>query len=105
MKSYFLKKKWIQKKQPISTLMSTQLLSQKQSLPKELNPYCEEFENNIEKNIVHNTGNQKPYTDIPSSSTTENTIQWKNVQNIEKKRNTQNETTNTINLSPSSIIK
>ena len=50
------------------------------------------------KNVVHNTGNRKTYTVIPSNSTTENTIQCNNTQNIEEKRNTQNETINTINL-------
>ena len=55
--------------------------------------------NKIEKkNVVHNDGHQKMYTVTPSRSTTEKRIQCNNTQNIEKKRNTQNETTNTINL-------
>ena len=37
---------------------------------------------------------KKNCKEIPSSSTTENTIQCNNVQNTESKRHTQNETTN-----------
>ena len=61
-----------------------QLLTQKQSLRKELIPDWEELneKNKVEeKNIYSNT------------------------QNIEKKRNTQHETTNTINLNPSNNTK
>ena len=61
-----------------------QLLTQKQSLWKELIPDWEELneKNKVEeKNIYSNT------------------------QNIEKKRNTQHETTNTINLNPSNNTK
>ena len=89
--------------------MSTQLLTQKQSLRKDLNPDYEELneKNKIEKkkNVVQNTANQKTYTVIPSSNTTENIIQCNNTQNIVKKSNAQNETTNTNNLNPSSITK
>ena len=61
----------------------------------------------IEKknNAVHNAGNQKIYTVIPSICITENTIQCNNTQNIENKINTQNEITNTINLNPSNNTK
>ena len=41
----------------------------------------------------------------PSISTTENAIQCNDAQNIEEKRNTQNETINTINLNLLSITK
>ena len=97
------------KSQLIFTLISTQLLTQKQSLRKELNLDYKKLnkkKNMIEKkeNVVQNTGNQKTYTVIPSSSTTENVIQCNNTQNIEKKRNSQNETTNTNNLKPSNNI-
>ena len=81
--------------QRISTLILTQLLTQKQCLWKQLNPDCEELngKNKIEKkNVVDNTVNQKNIYVTPSSSTTENTTQCNNTQNIEKKRNTQNET-------------
>ena len=74
------------KKQFISALISTQLLTQKQSL-RELNSDREELngKSKIEKeNVVHNTGNEKTCTYIPSSSTTENTIQCNNGQNIKK---------------------
>ena len=48
------------KNQLISTLISTQQLTQKQFLRKELNPDCEKLNeiNKIKmKNIIHNTGN------------------------------------------------
>ena len=48
---------------------------------------------------------KKTYKDIPSSSATENTKQCNNAQSIEKKRNTQNKTTNTVSLNPSNITK
>ena len=54
------------KNQLISTLISTQQLTQKQFLRKELNPDCEKLNeiNKIKmKNIIHNTGNQNTYTD------------------------------------------
>ena len=76
-------------------------MTQKQFLRKELNPDCEKLNeiNKIKmKNVIHNTGNQNTYTDIPSSSTTENIIQFNNAQNIEQNTNTQNDTTNMINL-------
>ena len=75
------------KKQFISALISTQLLTQKQSLRKELNSDRKELngKSKIEKeNVVHNTGNEKTCTYIPSSSTTENAIQCNNGQNIKK---------------------
>ena len=68
-----------------------QLLMQKQSLRKELNHDCEELNvknKNEKKNVVHNTGSQKAYTVIPSS-TTENTISVTTRKNVEKKRSTQ----------------
>ena len=107
-KILFLQKEIETENQLISTLISTQLLTQKRSVSKELNPDCEELneKSKIEKkNIVHNTCNRKAYTDIPSSSIAENTIQCNNAQNIETKRNIQNETSNTINLNPSNIAK
>ena len=55
--------------------------------------------------MVQNTRNQKTYTVIPSSRITENTIQYNNTQNIEKKTNTQNENKSTINLNPSNNTK
>ena len=62
--------------------------------------------NKIEKkNVVHNFDSQKTYRVIPYSSITENRIQCNNTQNIKKKTNTQNETTNTINLNPSNNRK
>ena len=54
------------KNQLISTLISTQQLTQKQFLRKELNPDCEKLNeiNRIKmKNIIHNTRNQNTYTD------------------------------------------
>ena len=60
------KKKMETKNQHISTLISTQQLTQKQFLRKELNPDCEKLNeiNKIKmKNIIHNTGNQNTYTD------------------------------------------
>ena len=59
------KKKMETKNQLISTLISTQQLTQKQFLRKELNPDCEKLNeiNKIKmKNIIHNTGNQNIYT-------------------------------------------
>ena len=106
-KILFLKKEMKTKTQLISTLISTQQLTQKQSLWKQLNPDCENLNeiNKIKMNVVHNTGDQTTYTDIPSSSTTENTVQCNNAQNIEENTNTQNETTNMINLNLSNIAK
>ena len=105
----FLKKEMETENQLISTLMSTQLLTQKQSLRKYLNPDYEELneKNKIEKKkiVVQNTANQKTYTAIPSSNTTENIIQCNNTQNIVKKSNAQNETTDTNNLNPSNNTK
>ena len=72
------------------------------------NVKCEELneKNKIgRKNVVHNFASQKTYTVIPYSSITENTIQCNNTQNIKKKTNTQNGTTNTINLNPSNNRK
>ena len=68
----FWEKEMKTKNQLISTLISTQLLSQTLSLRKELNPDCEGSNKKSKidkKNAVHNTGNQKTYTDIPSSRT------------------------------------
>ena len=48
---------------------------------------------------------KKTYKDIPFSGATENTKQFNNAQSIEKKRNTQNKTTNTVSLNPSNITK
>ena len=96
------------KNQFISILISTQLLTQKQSLWKDRNPDCEELNENIKiekKNVVQNTGNLKTYIVPPSSGTTKNTIQCKNTQNKEKKTNAKNETTNTIKLHPSNNTK
>ena len=73
-------------KQFISAPISTQLLTQKQSLRKELNSDRKELngKSKIEKENVHNTDNEKTCIYIPSSSTTENTIQCNNAQNIKK---------------------
>ena len=68
----FWEKEMKTKNQLISALISTQLLSQKLSLRKELNPDCEGSNKKRKvdkKNALHNTGNQKTYTDIPSSRT------------------------------------
>ena len=48
---------------------------------------------------------KKTYTVIPSNSATENTRQCNNMQNIEKKRSTKNEATNTINPNSSNNAK
>ena len=68
----FWEKEMKTKNRLISALNSTQLLSQKLSLRKELNPDCEGSNKKRKvdkKNALHNTGNQKTYTDIPSSRT------------------------------------
>ena len=75
----------------ISTLMSMQLLTQKQSFRKDLNPDYEELnkKKKIEKqkNVVQNTANQKTYRVIQFSNTTENIIQCNNKQNIVRNSN------------------
>ena len=72
------------KNQLISILISTQLLTQEQSLWKDRNPDCEELNENIKiekKNVVQNTGNLKTYIVLLSSGTTKNTIQCNNTEN------------------------
>ena len=71
---------------------------QKQSLRKELNHDCEELNvknKNEKKNVVHNTGSQKVYTVIPSSTTEK----CNNAQKCRKEKE-HSETTNTINVDP-----